>query len=721
MFQAVSNVSDVSRRSDAGEKLASHRISSFNVLATVAEIRYQADFLATDTAVDNSSSIASTAIRDFRIRPESVPGTGDNQTGEASNKSNYGQQSGQASYLTDDIPLDYSGVTDTAMRDFRARSEERMPGTGDNQTGETSNKSDYGQQSGLANYLADDMPLDYSGVTGTAMRDFHTRSARMPGTGDNHGETSNKSNYGQQSGLTNYLADDMPLDYSGVAGTAMRDFRTRSEERMPETGDNQTGEACNKSNYDQQSGLMTVRLPNSRNNNQYECNFCHKTFNSHYLLTRHKKTHGEEAQCPVCFKVYKNRQSLRSHVAEQHDGKTTTYVCDYCHRKFPFLCRLERHYVYHRGNKSFQCKTCSVRFYVKEQLQKHIDTMHRSKNACNHKCSECGKIFSSRPSLHTHRSKIHRTKHHIKCKLCNESFTGKRGLGSHMLQAHTYVVTTRVSTTRQLLKKPETGGNPVTSRLTPTTEQPSTSDTQTDRSKAKPKSKHHCSECSMHFNKGADFRQHNIEKHNASAPYKCRYCLRGFAVWSYMGQHEFKAHKDQDVGRHSCHYCGKKFWEKAAYNRHLAASHPEESTGEQYKCNHCDSVFIGSIRFRQHITKEHGDKRVSENVCDHCGKQFMYLSLLMRHQQGCHSENIDETTECSAIKKTRGTAKKKTHETAKKTTRGTAKKKTRETAKKKTHETAKKKTRETAKKKTRETAKEKIRGAVMKKKGYALA
>ena len=640
--------------------------------------------LADDIPLDYSG-VTGTAMRDFHTRSARMPGPGENQTGEAGNKSNCGQQSRLASYLADDIPLDYSGVTGTSMRDFHTRSA-RMPGPGENQTGEAGNKSNYGQQSRLASYLADDIPLDYSGVTGTAMRDFHTRSARMPGPGENQTwEAGNKSNCGQQSRLASYLADDIPLDYSGVTGTARRDVHTRSA-RMPGPGENQAGEAgeageaSNKSNYGQQSGLMTVRLPNSRNNNQYECNFCHKIFSRQRLLTRHKRAHGKEAQCPVCFKRCKNSQSLRSHVDEQHKEKTTAYVCNYCQKKFRFLCRLEQHCAVHIDNKSFQCESCSMCFYIKEKLQKHIDTVHRSKNDCGHKCNECGKIFNSGHSLHTHRSKMHRTKHHVKCKFCNESFTGKSGLGIHMLQAHTYMVTTRISAkTRQQLEKPETGSNPVTNRLTPTTEQPSTSSTQTDRSKAKakPGSKHHCSECSMNFNKGSDFRQHNIEKHNAPASHPCQYCQRGFSTWSYLGQHAFRDHKDQAVSRHNCHYCGEKFWEKSAYNRHLVARHPEKYTGEQYKCNHCDSVFISATKFRQHIIKEHSDKKISESVCDHCGKQFVYLSLLLKHQQNCHLKNIGETTECSAIKKIRGTTKKKTCAGAEKKTRKAAKEKIR--------------------------------------------
>ena len=349
--------------------------------------------------------------------------------------------------------------------------------------------------------------------------------------------------------------------------------------------------------------------------------------------------------------------------------------------------------------------------------------MHRSKDKddCSYKCSECNKIFNHKSALCKHKSKVHRTKNHIKCEFCDKLFARKRDLGDHTLQAHTYMITTRaLPKTKQQPEKRETGDNPGTSRLTPIADQPSTSGTQTDSSRAEPKSRNYCSECSMHFGKGPDFRQHNIDKHNAPAPYQCKYCQRGFSVRSYLEQHKFRDHKDQVKGRHNCNYCGEKFWMKAVHDRHIMARHPEKFTGKQYKCNYCNSVFIDDIKFRQHIIRKHADKKISESVCNHCGKQFVYLSLLLRHQKTLCSKKIGKTMEGSATKKTHKTAKKKTREAAKKKTHEAAKKKTHEAAKKKTHEAAKKKTRGAAKKKTRGAAKKKACGAVTKKTGYAL-
>ena len=685
----------------------------------------QADYLTNDTPLD-LSGVTGTAIRDFHTRPERMPGIAETRTGETGLRSHDDQQSGQqADYLTNDTPLDFSGVTGTAIRDFRTRSE-RMPGIAETRTDETSQRSHDDQQSGQqADYLTNDTPLDFSGVTGAAIRDFRTRSERMPGIAETRtGETSQRSHDDQQSGQqADYLTNDTPLDFSGVTGAAIRDFRTRSE-RMPGIAETRTGETSLRSHDDQQSGLMTAGLPNSRNN-KHECDICYKTFAVSYKLKRHKKIHGEMVSCPLCFKKYKNRPVLDSHIIEQHTERKTSYVCGYCQKKFPFICRLERHYPSHNPSAFFQCESCPQRFYVKESLQKHIDAVHRSKDKdkdnCSYKCSECNKIFNHKSALCKHKSKVHRTKNHIKCEFCDKLFARKRDLGDHTLQAHTYMITTRaLPKTKQQPEKRETGDNPGTSRLTPIADQPSTSGTQTDSSRAEPKSRNYCSECSMHFGKGPDFRQHNIDKHNAPAPYQCKYCQRGFSVRSYLEQHKFRDHKDQVKGRHNCNYCGEKFWMKAVHDRHIMARHPEKFTGKQYKCNYCNSVFIDDIKFRQHIIRKHADKKISESVCNHCGKQFVYLSLLLRHQKTLCSKKIGKTMEGSATKKTHKTAKKKTREAAKKKTHEAAKKKTHEAAKKKTHEAAKKKTRGAAKKKTRGAAKKKACGAVTKKTGYAL-
>ena len=51
----------------------------------------------------------------------------------------------------------------------------------------------------------------------------------------------------------------------------------------------------------------------------YACNFCTKTFNHSFLLTKHiRRTHESNYPCDICKKPFKTRFNLSRHISKLH-------------------------------------------------------------------------------------------------------------------------------------------------------------------------------------------------------------------------------------------------------------------------------------------------------------------------------------------------------------------------------------------------------------------
>lgn len=96
--------------------------------------------------------------------------------------------------------------------------------------------------------------------------------------------------------------------------------------------------------------------------------------------------------CPVCGKVYKCKNSVKSHKISVHDR--VRYQCQVCQFSFGAKSALNTHMMrVHAKNRRFQCleTDCPYAATFQSELRKHKETVHGTERP--YKCKKCPKAF----------------------------------------------------------------------------------------------------------------------------------------------------------------------------------------------------------------------------------------------------------------------------------------------------------------------------------------
>ena len=78
--------------------------------------------------------------------------------------------------------------------------------------------------------------------------------------------------------------------------------------------------------------------------------------------------------CPICFKVFKRRNSFICHVKKHNGAKP--YACAECPKTFSQRSNLVTHLKNHTGEKLYACTYCSHRSAQKGNMKTHILRVH---------------------------------------------------------------------------------------------------------------------------------------------------------------------------------------------------------------------------------------------------------------------------------------------------------------------------------------------------------
>ncbi|XP_021695460.1 zinc finger protein Xfin isoform X2 [Aedes aegypti] len=209
---------------------------------------------------------------------------------------------------------------------------------------------------------------------------------------------------------------------------------------------------CSKA-FAKSSGLkdhMKTHFKDDNDNQAVECEVCHKIFKNINTLRVHRASHGPRKHvCPTCNKAFAVRQNYRNHMDTHHssvplDGieqhSDHPFKCDICFKILKNKISLRQHKKTHLPKKKV-CSICSAAFAKNRDLEDHM-AMHNVSNGSENgqspsdnpfKCEICHKTYQKLNSLRQH-IKIHGQEKHV-CTLCNKEFAERRRLSQH-LQTH---------------------------------------------------------------------------------------------------------------------------------------------------------------------------------------------------------------------------------------------------------------------------------------------
>lgn len=119
------------------------------------------------------------------------------------------------------------------------------------------------------------------------------------------------------------------------------------------------------------------------------CRYCGKLVRSFNELQLHDCTlqRAHSFVCQQCNLKFSSSQELQQHVNVAHYN---IYQCNICFKTFKQKCHLLTHLAQHTGDKRFVCSICEKAFARKDTLDVHMKT-HNADRA--YECAQCGEKF----------------------------------------------------------------------------------------------------------------------------------------------------------------------------------------------------------------------------------------------------------------------------------------------------------------------------------------
>jgi len=137
------------------------------------------------------------------------------------------------------------------------------------------------------------------------------------------------------------------------------------------------------------------------------CHLCGRSVGHYGMYIHMRQVHKfEEAKCPQCDVVMKNKYYLQTHILNMHSG--IQFSCDKCPKTYKRKCNLDEHILRaHLGNKDWKCDHCEYSAATKRALKKHTLSIHTSYEDKPYSCSQCPYKSSRKDALNAHVSGKH--------------------------------------------------------------------------------------------------------------------------------------------------------------------------------------------------------------------------------------------------------------------------------------------------------------------------
>lgn len=193
---------------------------------------------------------------------------------------------------------------------------------------------------------------------------------------------------------------------------------------------------CDKVYYNYFSYKSNIRIKHGElippNPAKFPCIFCKRSYPLKTSLMSHIRWHVEERPyfCKFCDADFNSPVTLRYHLGLHNPDRERKFKCEMCPSKFFIREQLRRHIQHvHTNELPYQCHICRKGFPNNQNRKRHIRTVHS--DARPFPCSICGKGFKSEAEVKGHLT-IHQPSRKLKCNLCNKILRSKPGFELHL-------------------------------------------------------------------------------------------------------------------------------------------------------------------------------------------------------------------------------------------------------------------------------------------------
>lgn len=127
------------------------------------------------------------------------------------------------------------------------------------------------------------------------------------------------------------------------------------------------------------AAIFKKDVTSQKNELEFRCQFCNKSFKKSAELTVHLMSHSEknrknswEFKCNFCDKSFQKASVLAVHL-RNHTG-VAPYQCQLCEKSFKWPHLLKLHWMDHTGVRPYGCTFCTRRFKQSSDRNMHLKT-----------------------------------------------------------------------------------------------------------------------------------------------------------------------------------------------------------------------------------------------------------------------------------------------------------------------------------------------------------
>ena len=317
---------------------------------------------------------------------------------------------------------------------------------------------------------------------------------------------------------------------------------------------------------------------------QHTCNVCDKKIHSRWHLEQHLKTHVKKEK--RVLPDLSNLTNLKKEVLEKQEE--VKIECSICLQKFSVTYMKLHVKNIHTDLNKIECTYCDNSYSNKSNLETHITRMHTKTEKKRVRCSfdDCQLQFWNKSDMNKH-SKCHNDTKAFQCQMCEKSFKGRHGLVNH-----SYL---------------HTGERPFK-----------------------------CLACSFDCTDPAILKRHQV-RHLSTKPFQCDLCNKAFRIKSEVQRHKNDIHLKLYAVK--CLHCGKLCAGRGGLKKHTKIHNDERP----HACIKCDRKYIAKSQLVSHMRTHSGEKPLT---CTLCENSFSWPGALRIHIRTHTGEKPYGCTKC---------------------------------------------------------------------------